>query len=177
MRDGRTGSLKWPSTLHGVVLIPSSAPVTAQADPRSAADPLMPLHDNDRGERGAPQPKAQNPEHPCQTPAKAETWVAPSSIGQAEPPQVLAEGGALRRAGAQANNAKLPAVLLLRGVQAHNIICKARNIIYTSKARRQWSTCRWVLQIGRGHVQALRPLQARAHLGLKVSPFQLPCAQ
>ncbi len=63
MRKGRTGGLSGRALKHGVIFVPNSALVTAQADPRSAADPLISLHD--RGGRGAPQLKAQNPEHPC----------------------------------------------------------------------------------------------------------------
>ncbi len=119
VRERRTHGLRGRALKHGMILVPESALVTAQAEPRTAAHPLISLHD--RGERGAPQPKAQNPEHTRQAQAKAEKWVMLSSIGQAKPPQIFAQGGALGRTGARANITILPASVLARGVQAHNI--------------------------------------------------------
>ncbi len=70
MRERRTGGPSGRALKHGVILVPDCALVAAQADPRSAADPLISLHD--RGERGAPQPEAHNLEHPRQAQAEAE---------------------------------------------------------------------------------------------------------
>jgi len=119
VRERRTGGPSGRTLKQGMVLVPKIALVAAQADPLGAADPLIPLRDG--GERGAPQPEAHHLEHPRQAQAEAEKWVAPSGIWQAEPPQILAKGGALSRAGARANITKLPAFLLARGVQTHNI--------------------------------------------------------
>ncbi len=83
MRKRRTGGPSGRTRKHNVKLIPDNALVTAQADPRGAGDPLIPLRN--KGERGAPQPEAHHLEHPREAQAEAKIWVSPSISRQAKP--------------------------------------------------------------------------------------------
>ena len=79
-----------------MIFVTESVLVATQAYRFGTADPLIPLRH--RGERGAPQPKAHNLEHPREAEAKPEKWVALSGIWQVKPAQILAEDGVLQRA-------------------------------------------------------------------------------
>ena len=80
VRERRTGGPSGRTLKHDVVFVPDNTLVAAQANPRGAVDPLIPLRN--RGERGAPQPEAHHLEHPRQAQAEAEVRIGPNTIRQ-----------------------------------------------------------------------------------------------
>ncbi len=67
MRERRTGGPSGRTLKHAVVFVPDNALVAAQADPRGAVDPLIPLRN--RGERGSTPAGSAPPGAPAPGPS------------------------------------------------------------------------------------------------------------